>query len=160
MPSPIRSLQPVKKLLRPDRRSKNEGTENMMMQKSIRKSRLLPALSLKRGNTGLRTSFVLLFCTMVLDVTIFAQTSYKEIKVANGGTIAGTVRLHGNTAGMTKIEITKDHSCCGVAKISPRLDVAKNGSVRNAVVYLENISEGKKTPGPQKVRLNQQKCEY
>jgi len=91
---------------------------------------------------------------------LLAQSSYKEIQVKDGGTIRGIVRLVGDASKAGTMEITKDDKICGRRKPSPRLTVGKNKGVQNAVVCLEEISQGKKTPGKEKFVLDQRKCEY
>jgi hypothetical protein len=91
---------------------------------------------------------------------LFAQFSYKEVEVKNGGTIHGVVRLHGDTKAIGSLEITKDPAICGRKKPSPRLVVGPRGGVQNAVVFLEAIGEGKKIDKTTNRILNQHTCEY
>ena len=124
----------------------------------IRRGRL-PSTLLLFIRRVMRIGFVGGILAMVC-VPISAQSLYKEIEVTSGGTITGAVHLVGDPSKSVKLEITKDHSCCGSAKVSPRLVVGKAGAVKNAVVYLDAITEGKKFPVTPKVLLNQKKCEY
>ena len=124
-----------------------------MLKKGKRKSRLCPALPMK-----FLMLFVLLLCWKIIPLE--ARQTYKEIDVASGGVITGVVRLQGNASKAEKMEITKDKSCCGPAKVCPRLDVGKNGVVLNAVIYLEGITEGKSFSSTPDFRVNQKKCEY
>jgi hypothetical protein len=89
-----------------------------------------------------------------------AQSGYREIPVNNGGTISGTVRLSGTVPPAEQMEITKDPASCGRHKRSPRLELGKNNCVKNAVVYLEGILEGKKLDRSGTFIVNQQNCEY
>ena len=89
-----------------------------------------------------------------------AETPYKEIDVSDGGTIRGTVKLVGRAANAGELSVTKDEKICGRKKPSPRLVVGKNNGVGNAIVYLEDISRGKKFNGDRIVSLEQRKCEY
>ncbi|MBI1805311.1 MAG: hypothetical protein HY033_07065 [Ignavibacteriae bacterium] len=96
----------------------------------------------------------------LLRIPLHAQLSYKEVEVTNGGMITGIVQLKGDVSNNEKMEITKDNAQCGSAKVSPRLEVGKNGGIKNAVVSLDSILEGKKLPILSKVLLNQYKCAY
>jgi plastocyanin len=91
---------------------------------------------------------------------LLAQSSYREIEVKNGGTIQGVVRFRGDTRAIGRLEITKDANICGRKKTSPRLVVGPDGGVRNAVVFLEAIGEGKKIDRSMNRVVNQHKCEY
>ena len=124
-----------------------------MLKKGKRKSRTQSALPVK-----FLMLFVLLLCWEVIPLE--ARQAYKEIDVANGGAIIGVVHFQGDPSKAEKMEITKDKSCCGAAKVCPRLDVGKNGVVRNAVIYLEGIAEGKTFSSMPDFRVNQKKCEY
>ena len=96
----------------------------------------------------------------VVHVPASSQSSYKEIEIAGGGSITGTVHLKGDPSIAERLEITKDKSCCGSVKVCPRLVVNKSGGVKNAVIYLDRITEGKKFAASPKALLNQKKCEY
>lgn len=89
-----------------------------------------------------------------------AQTVYREINVQNGGTIKGTVRFGSHTSLIQKMEITKDQKVCGVSKYSPRLELGKTNGVKNTVVYLQSVSQGKKIQITPKLTLDQRKCVY
>ena len=91
---------------------------------------------------------------------LLADSPYKEIAVRDGGTIRGFVRLNGTAAADERFDVTKDPKQCGRAKLCPALRVGKNGGVKNAVVYLEGVKEGKKFSGNMKPPLIQKNCEY
>lgn len=88
------------------------------------------------------------------------QLVYKETKVMNAGTIHGQVRLQGDASGIAKMQITKDEAYCGTMRLSPRLQVGGGRGVKNAVIFLEGITQGKKVTGSIKPSVNQSKCEY
>ncbi len=74
-----------------------------------------------------------------------AAPAYVEKDVTNGGTIEGTVKWSGPAHEAQYFAITKDVEHCGAEKKpSPRLSISSNGGVKNTVVYLANIREGKK----------------
>jgi hypothetical protein len=101
---------------------------------------------------------LVLLCAFTLSQA--AGQAYRETKVHNGGSIEGYVRLAGNPQPAEPMAISKDKSCCGVRKASPRLVVGKAGGVENAVVFLESISEGKAFDRTKKPVLEQHGCEY
>jgi len=100
-----------------------------------------------------------LICGLNLQ-TLHAQSGYKEIDVKNAGSISGTVRLGGSKYQAEEMEMTKDHTSCGKSKASPRLELGKNNLVKNAVVYIEGITAGKKLDQSGTVIVNQERCEY
>jgi plastocyanin len=92
---------------------------------------------------------------------LYAQSSYKEVTVSNGGTIQGRVRFSGDLPKKMRMVISKDEKYCGVSKVSPRLTVGKTGGLQSAVVWLEGVSEGKKNvEASKRLVLNQARCEY
>lgn len=91
---------------------------------------------------------------------VVAQSSYRQVAVHDGGCVSGVVRLQGPPpSGLTEA-VTKDADYCGPTKTSPRMLVGRDGGVRNAVVWIEKISEGKKIPPQGAAVLRQKKCEY
>jgi hypothetical protein len=89
-----------------------------------------------------------------------AQHGYREIEVKNGGTVSGTVRLRGPAPQTDQMTVTKDNALCGKTKMSPRLELGKGKGVKNAVVYLEGVTEGKKIDRSGTITVTQDKCEY
>jgi len=100
-----------------------------------------------------------LVSTLMVE-SLYAQTGYKEIDVKNGGSISGIVRLGGSKYQAEEMEMTKDQPSCGKRKASPRLELGKNNSVKNAVVYLEGITAGKKLDSSGTIIVNQEGCVY
>jgi hypothetical protein len=100
---------------------------------------------------------LLVFCAAAVAA---AQTPYRQITVPDGGSIAGSVRLLGTPPPALTEPVTKDGDYCGSAKASPRLLVDRDGEVKNAVVWIEKIAEGKKFPARGAAVLRQRKCEY
>lgn len=80
------------------------------------------------------------------------------VAVAQGnGTIAGKVVFKGS-AKLGKLPVSKDKDVCGDAKQDPALVVAGDGGVRNAVIQIAGLRQGK-TPAKE-AELDQLKCEY
>ena len=104
----------------------------------------------------------IVFCLALIGGRgVFAQSNYKEIPIANGGTIRGEVRLGCELPRKVQLLVTKDANYCGVNKASPRLRLGKSKGVQNTIVWLEGITEGKKkTVGNKQLALDQFKCEY
>ncbi|HEY4490971.1 MAG TPA: hypothetical protein VI958_03180, partial [Acidobacteriota bacterium] len=100
--------------------------------------------------------------TVLLLIAAFAhaQASYKEIDVKSGGVIRGRVLLRSKDVSLPKITINKDSSVCGNAKDNPTLIVGKTGGVKNSIVYLEGITQGKTMGELMKAELDQVQCEY
>src|SRR5262249_18893287 len=67
---------------------------------------------------------------------------YSVVEVANGGTIAGSVKWTGAAPKLEDLKVTKDPNVCGKSKKNPRLIVSKGGGVANAYVYLADIKSG------------------
>ncbi len=90
-----------------------------------------------------------------------ASGPYKAMKeVANAGMISGTVKFAG-TPEVVMLKVIKDESACHKEdKTSPHLKVGPGGGVANAVVYLENIREGKGIEALPAGKLDQKDCEY
>lgn len=104
----------------------------------------------------------LFYNAMVKAAETAAAPAYVEKDVANGGTIEGTVKWSGPVPETYYFAITKDVEHCGAEKKpSPRLIVSSNGGVKNTVVYLSGIREGKKLAElPAKPVLDQVTCVY
>ncbi len=102
----------------------------------------------------------LLILAGILGVGVAPSQQYKVVEVKGGGTITGVVRLQSETPQRLQLEITKDKDWCGKKKFSPRLILGKENGVRNAVISLENITQGKKSASSTKYILDQRKCEY
>ncbi len=84
--------------------------------------------------------------------------AYQEVKVERGGTITGTARVSGTPPPPQHHEVTRDAEVCGKdPKTSDALQVSAGKGVRNVVVYLEGIMQGKAF-GSAPVELDQRGC--
>ena len=86
---------------------------------------------------------------------------YKEIDVKDGGSISGKVGA-GSAAAKTKsFTISKDPKICGEGtRDVPIVEIA-NGVVKNSVVYLYKVKQGKAFDKKlMNVTLNQEKCAF
>lgn len=68
--------------------------------------------------------------------------AYQEAKVENGGTIKGRVTYKGAIP-MRKVIPTKDMEVCGGIREDPLIVVGSNNGVKDAVVYMSDIENGK-----------------
>ncbi|MEE9256657.1 MAG: carboxypeptidase regulatory-like domain-containing protein, partial [bacterium] len=90
----------------------------------------------------------------------------KAIKVKKGGAITGRVVWAGPILKVPAFPIQKNPEVCDAGKTgekaSPRLLIhPQSRGVKNTVVYLADIREGRKLARPKKpVVLNQKNCEY
>ena len=87
---------------------------------------------------------------------------YKEVEVANGGTIRGRVVVAGNMPELPEFEITANQDICAGAADNNRLEVGPDGGIAWAVVRLVGIKEGKafSRPGQDNLLVDQVGCRY
>lgn len=100
---------------------------------------------------------ILTAALMTLSGSAFA---YEGAPVADGGTIAGTVRYTGAAKAPAKIQPDKDADYCGKAPLTDeQIQVGAGKGLRNVVVFLEKIERGKPLEPKPAVLLNE-KCRY
>ncbi|MGA9365186.1 MAG: carboxypeptidase regulatory-like domain-containing protein [Bacteroidota bacterium] len=110
---------------------------------------------------GTRPLYLFVAVTFGLSTfTTSAQNTYKEIEVKDGGTVTGVVRFVGASPDLPQFDVTKNPEQCGHKKQFDRLILGKNNGVKNAVVSLEGITEGKKFAINVMYTINQKNCEY
>ena len=85
---------------------------------------------------------------------------YQETEVSNGGTIIGEVKLSGTTTKPENIPVTKNQEYCGAHKSSEKLLTGTNQGVKNVVVTLENITQGKKIDKTTRPVLDNNQCMF
>jgi hypothetical protein len=105
---------------------------------------------------------VFLLVTIFLIYTGDAQglSTYRVAPVKNGGTIEGTVIYTGKEIPKTELFFTKDAAHCGRTSGAARLKVNENGGVKNAIVYLRNITNGKGFTRTETPILDQSECDF
>lgn len=111
----------------------------------------------------MRTGFAPGICLTIFLVSaspLISQASYKEIEVKNGGTIHGSVTLKGTPPAPEEIPVSKDAAICGKSKSLESLSVGTKGGVKNVIVGLEGITQGKKIVRDINLTIDQIKCEY
>ena len=89
-----------------------------------------------------------------------AQAPYRGSGVQHGGTVKGSVRLSSSPSGESFDRMTKNEAVCGKRKPSPRLLAGTENGVRFAVVWIDQITQGKKCDPAGIAALTQRKCEY
>ena len=97
---------------------------------------------------------------LIASAALYADSLYREIDVPDGGKIQGKVLWKSASPVPQIIPVTKDQQICGESKTVPGSAIEKNREVPNAVVYLDGITAGKKKAAPEKIQLDQKKCEY
>jgi hypothetical protein len=86
---------------------------------------------------------------------------YKEMDVKDGGSISGKVAAGSAQAKTKSYTISKDPQICGEGSRDVSLVEVKDGVVKNAVVYLYKVKQGKAFPKElMNVSLNQTKCAF
>lgn len=92
------------------------------------------------------------------------QKKYKEMDVANGGSVAGKVSFKGVVPAdaIEKILITKNNDVCGTGEREVVWVDVKDGALRGAFVFLDKVKEGKKWDKPKmgSYLVNQKGCRF
>ena len=87
--------------------------------------------------------------------------AYKSTTVKDGGKISGVVKFEGEVPEKKKLEITKDPKVCGVTeKFDESLVVGDGMALKNTIVYLMDISQGKDFDKDAKVEIDQKECRF
>lgn len=91
----------------------------------------------------MRWTPVIVVAALSVAAGLAATDSYREIEVEAGGSVSGQVRFIGTPPAPEKLAVTADMAACGQEKLSEALAVGAEGGVRNAVVYLREVPQGK-----------------
>jgi hypothetical protein len=89
-----------------------------------------------------------------------AAQQYTPVDVANGGSIKGKISYNGRPPTPKKLTIPKDPKVCGTTRDEDIFVVGPDGGVKNVVVYLTDITKGKKMEGNMQPVLDQKGCHY
>src|SRR2546428_7795030 len=100
------------------------------------------------------------FVFAALLLSLPAAAEYAAADVTNGGTIKGKITYNGKLPAPKKITITKDPKICGTSRDDDTFVIGKDGGVKNVVVYLSDITSGKKMDANMKPVLDQKGCHY
>ncbi len=87
---------------------------------------------------------------------------YKEVEVSNGGSFAGTVAAGAAEADTRSYTISKDPEICGEGSREVSfVEINGDGMLMNAVVFLNDVDEGKAfDPATINLSLDQKGCEF
>lgn len=87
----------------------------------------------------------------VINYTGQSHAAYKEMAVANGGTIKGKVTFKGTLPAdaVEKVVINKNPEVCGEGYREVVWVDVKDGALRGAFVFIDDIKEGKAWPKPE-----------
>ena len=95
-----------------------------------------------------------------VEMLVFPD-SYTTSGVSNGGTISGVVKFEGDVPEMKVLEITKDQAVCGATdKYDEALVVGEGNALKNTIVYLIDISQGKDFDKATKLEIDQKGCKF
>jgi len=88
--------------------------------------------------------------------------AYKLVAVKDGGKISGVVKFEGEVPEKKKLEITKDPKVCDVTeKFDESLVVGEGNVLKNTIVYLMDISQGKDFDAEaKKPEIDQKECRF
>lgn len=80
---------------------------------------------------------------------ITRPSAYHVVDVVNGGTLSGTVLWVGPRPEVVHVTVEHGQSACGDSRELQALSVSQRGGVRDTVVYLDGVTEGRALPsGP------------
>ncbi len=87
---------------------------------------------------------------------------YNEVEVTDGGSFVGTVAAGASEADTRTYTISKDPEICGEgSREVPFVEINDAGMLMNAVVFLNDVDEGKAfDPEAINLELNQEGCEF
>ena len=92
------------------------------------------------------------------------RSKYKEVSVADGGSIKGKVGFEGAVPAdaIENILITKNVDICGTGEREVVWVDVKDGALRGAFVFIDKIKEGKEWPSPKSgnYMVNQEGCRF
>ena len=91
---------------------------------------------------------------------VSSLSAYVPTDISRGGTISGKISYNGKPPSPAKLSITTDRKYCGESRDDDSWLIAADGGVKNVVVFLSDITSGKKMTAPQKLVLNQVRCHY
>lgn len=112
----------------------------------------------------MRTTFFAFcfLCILGLIQPALAEQSYKQTSLRNTGWIQGHVRHNSDAMQVPELEVNRDADICGKkSRVIEAVNVGSDHALRNAVVYINEISAGKafSLPGTPP-SLVQQQCTF
>ena len=85
-------------------------------------------------------------------------SAYTVVAVSNGGSIKGTIKAS-SQPGETKT-ISKDNAFCGDSIAAEKFIIGSDGALKNAVVMLEEIAEGKDFDAEADLTITNKDCHF
>jgi plastocyanin len=108
-----------------------------------------------------RKSIIIPVSFLLLLTPISAGAAYKTATVTDGGAVTGRVVFKGQPPPPVKLIITKDQEACGKGQVVRKEVDVKGGALRDVVVFLEKVKQGKPFPKEaMDVVVDQRKCAY
>jgi plastocyanin len=95
----------------------------------------------------------------IVLILVSFQISFSQ-SPGNNGAITGRVSLEGAVPPVPQLTVHKDVHCCGSTTPSPRLSVGNDNGLKNAVVYLKEVTGGKQLDLTKQVLLDQRECHF
>lgn len=104
----------------------------------------------------------LMTCVGVVASLMMASNAnaYKAVTVTNGGSISGKISFSGAAPANPKLDITKDKEICGASIPADYYMVGAGGGLKNAVVVIENIEQGKAYDKKGAVAVDNKDCMF
>ena len=95
-----------------------------------------------------------------MEMLVFPE-NYKSMAVSNGGTISGVVKFEGDKPEMKVLEVTKDVKVCGATeKYDESVVIGEDNALKNTIVYLIDVTEGKDFDKAAKLEIDQKGCQF
>lgn len=109
----------------------------------------------------MRKVILLLPCALALaSLQPAVSRAYEEVEVSNGGTIVGEVLFTGQVPPQGTLAVTKNQEFCGESKPDESLVVGPNKGVKNAIVWIDDITKGKKIDKTATASLDNNGCRF
>ena len=104
---------------------------------------------------------LIMLCSMPMAVAAAKKVTYEEVAVTDGVSITGKVTFEGDHPAAKTKTINKDIPTCGEGEREYNITtIGDDGSVLNAVVYIEKIAAGKAWDGKEDFELEQAGCAF
>jgi plastocyanin len=104
-----------------------------------------------------------LISTLVLSAMVAGagvSFAYDDTTVTGGGNIQGHVKFTGTMPKLDALVVQKNQDFCGNTKPNEALIVGKDGGVKNAIGYLDNITKGKAIDRNAVLKMAEAKCMF
>jgi len=101
-------------------------------------------------------------CLLVLPLVLLSMSivlAYDVVDVKDGGVIKGKIKITGNIPQDETVKVTKDKQHCGETLPREKYVIAKDGGIKNVVIFIENITKGKPIP-QEEVLIDNKHCAF